>query len=73
MDTRLVQSPADIGAMVMRRRRDAGLSQMDLAGIAGTGNRFISELERGKGTVQLDCVLRVLDQLGLDVVIRERG
>jgi hypothetical protein len=36
------------------------------------GIRFLSELENGKGTVQFDKVMQVLDLLGLDVVILER-
>lgn len=50
----------------MRRARKAhGLTQFQLAGLAGTGLRFVSELERGKQSVALDKVLAVLAALGL--------
>ena len=38
-----------------------------LAGVANTGTRFISDLENGKPTVQLEKAIRVLEALGLGV------
>jgi HTH-type transcriptional regulator/antitoxin HipB len=58
-------SPRCIGAAVRQARRAHGLTQTQLAGLAGTGLRFISELERGKPTVALDKTLAVLAVLGL--------
>ncbi len=54
-----------IGTAVRQARRTHGLTQTQLAGLAGTGLRFISELERGKPTVALDKTLAVLAVLGL--------
>jgi len=42
---------------------------MQLAGLAGTGIRFVSDLENGKGTVQLQKVLAVLQTLGLGMFV----
>ncbi|MCK0713621.1 hypothetical protein ACFO0U_06105 [Chromohalobacter sarecensis] len=47
--------------------------QIDLAGLAGTGNRFIVDLERGKPTLQLQKVLDVLDLMGLEVIVQRKG
>lgn len=58
-------SLASIGAAVRQSRRSHGLTQTQLAGLAGTGLRFISELERGKPSVALDKTLAVLAVLGL--------
>lgn len=58
-----------IGATVRQARRAHGLTQTQLAGLAGTGLRFISELERGKPNVALDKTLAVLAVLGLRVQI----
>ena len=52
---------------VRRRRKEAGLSQTDLALHAGVGRRFVSELEGGKTSVQLDKVLAVLAVFGLSL------
>jgi|GEM_PF-564599 len=45
------------------------ITQTELAGLSGTGLRFISELERGKPTVELIKVLAVLSSLGLRIQI----
>lgn len=58
-----------IGATVRQARHSHGLTQTQLAGLAGTGLRFISELERGKPTVALDKTLAVLAVLGLSFKI----
>ena len=57
-------TPAEIGGIVRAARRAQGLRQDQLAGAAGVGVRFLSELERGKPTVRLEKVLAVLDALG---------
>ena len=62
-------SPAEIGRIVRAARRAQGLRQDQLAGAAGVGVRFLSELERGKTTVRLAKVLAVLDALGCSVRI----
>ena len=57
-------TPAEIGHVVRAARRAQGLRQDQLAGAAGVGVRFLSELERGKPTVRLEKMLAVLDALG---------
>ena len=62
-------TPAEIGHIVRAARRAQGLRQNQLAGAAGVGVRFLSELERGKPTVRLEKVLAVLDALGCRMLI----
>lgn len=62
-------TPASIGTAIRQARRRHGLTQTQLAGLAGTGLRFISELERGKPSVALDKTLAVLAVLGLRIHI----
>ena len=69
----IVRSAADLGELVRRRRHTLALKQVDVAGLGGTGNRFVIELERGKPTVQLQKVLDVLNLLGLEVVVRPKA
>lgn len=64
--------PADLGQAVRQLRKAQGLTQAGLADWAGTGERFVVELERGKPTVQLDKVLKVLDALGARLGVLER-
>jgi hypothetical protein len=49
------------------------MTQADILGLANTGNRFIVELENGKPTVQFQKVLDVLDALGLELAIQQKG
>ncbi|MYG81078.1 MAG: helix-turn-helix transcriptional regulator [Gemmatimonadetes bacterium] len=62
-------TPAHIGRIVRAARKSQGLRQDQLAGAAGVGVRFLSELEGGKTTVQLGKALRVLRALGCSVRI----
>jgi len=55
------------------KRKLDGLTQADLAGYCGVGQRFVGELERGKPTVRLDKTLQVLEGLGLELIITRRG
>jgi len=68
-----MSTPSDIGLAIRRARKEMGLRQDELAAAAGVGLRFLVELERGKPTVQLDRALRVLQAIGLDLQIVDRG
>ena len=59
----------EIGRLVQAERKRQGVTQLQLAGIAGTGIRFISDLENGKGTIQVQKLLKVIQTLGLGVFI----
>lgn len=63
-----------VGTFVRARRRARGLTQRELAELAEVGTRFVSELERGKATLRLDHVDRVLAVFGkrLGVIDRPR-
>lgn len=67
-----IADPATLGALV-RAVRKARAGQAEAAGLLGVGTRFLGDLERGKATVRLGLVLRVLDRLGLEVWIAPRG
>ena len=62
-----IKNAGDLGRVVRKARKAQKLSQNDLAGMAGTGRRFIVDLEKGKETAQLGKVLRVLATLGVSV------
>lgn len=56
---------SSFGAFVRERRRANRLTQRQLAELAGVGVRVISELERGKPTLRLDVLDRVLAVFGM--------
>lgn len=64
---------SDLGAILAQRRKSQGLTQADLAGLAQLGTRFISDLENGKGTIQMDKALSICTLLGLQIVVCEKG
>ena len=63
------QSAAEIGKLVQSERKRQGITQLQLAGLAGTGIRLISDIENGKETVQVQKLLKVLHTLGLGLFV----
>lgn len=55
------------GEGLRSRRKVLGYTQNDLASMIGTNRRFISELERGKGTSYLGAALAAAEALGLNI------
>ena len=68
-----LHTPAALGARIRQARKTLRLTQTELAEIAGTGQRFISELERGKASARLGLTMHVLQLLGIDLQARMRG
>ncbi len=55
-------------AMVIRNhRKSAGLSQRRLAEIAGIGKTAVFDIEKGKETIQLDTLRKILKVLNIKV------
>ena len=61
-----------IGTKIRSIRKAQGISQETLAGLAGTGQRYISELERGKETARIREMLKVLEALGAGLYIADQ-
>ncbi|OFN44851.1 hypothetical protein HMPREF2559_07875 [Corynebacterium sp. HMSC072G08] len=62
-----------IGDIARERRREGGLTQRHVARRARVSERFVRDLETGKGTVQLDKALAVLAAIGLHVRVETAG
>lgn len=67
-----LQTPHQLGQLIRQRRRELGLTQTQVAEVANTNLRFVSELERGKPTARLENVMRVLEALGIELEARLR-
>lgn len=72
MNSTQISDSEALGGLIRQRRRELGLTQTELADVAKTTLRFISELEGGKPTAQLDGVLRTLAALGIELEARPR-
>lgn len=57
----------DIAKMVHYFRKQSGLSQQKLAQLAGVGKTAVFDIEKGKSTMQLDTLLKVLDILNIQI------
>lgn len=65
-----VRSVHELGKLIREVRKSQDMTQEDVTGLAGFGNRFIIDLEHGKETVQMQKVIDILGLLGLELVVR---
>ena len=61
-----------LAAEVRSRAGRLGLTQQDLADMAGVSERFVRFVEQGKPSVQLDSLTAVLETLGLELRLATR-
>lgn len=64
-----IYTPASLGDGIRHYRTSAGLTQSQLAEMAGLQRSYLSELESGKETEQLKRIFRVLRQLGVRMTL----
>lgn len=61
-----------IGSLVKSTRNSLCITQKKLALASGIGLRFISELEAGKPSCEIDKVLMILHTLGIEVILESK-
>ena len=67
-----IHSTEDLGTALKHRRKKQKMTQSDLVALAGTGVRYIVDLEKGKATARIGPALKLIEWLGLEVTIREK-
>jgi transcriptional regulator with XRE-family HTH domain len=60
-----ITTVAELGILLRATRKSQGVRLDDAAGSAGVGPVFAGDVERGKETVQLGLVLKLLEEAGL--------
>lgn len=55
----------ELGMTISQARKRLKVTQKDVALAAGTGVRFISDLENGKPTCHIERVIKVIRVLGM--------
>ncbi len=60
-------SSDDIAQTVHFYRKQSGLSQQQLAQLAGVGKTVIFDIEKGKTTIRMDTLVKVLDVLNIQL------
>lgn len=61
----------DIGNLVKKTRKKQELTQVQLAQLSNVGVRFLSDLENGKPTCEVEKTLKVLSNLGIKLMVQE--
>jgi y4mF family transcriptional regulator len=60
----------DLTSIVRQNRRLSGLSQIQLAKLAGVGKTVIFDIEHGKESVQFDTLKKVLAVLNINLILQ---
>ena len=64
-----IQEAPGIGAVVRYHRRRSGLSQSELAALAGIGKTSVFDIENGKQTVRLATLMAALRALNIALTL----
>ena len=62
-----------LGAAIRARRKELEYTQAYRAEFTGLSVTFISDVERGKPTAEIEKVIRLINILGMDITIEKRG
>lgn len=62
-----------LGIEIRKRRKELQYTQAYVAEFTGLSVTFISDVENGKPTVELEKTLELIHILGLDVNVEKRG
>ena len=68
-----ITSTMEFGRTIRNKRKKLGYTQAQLSEYTGFSTSFISDLENGKETAELGKALFLLQLLGLDLSINNRG
>lgn len=58
---------SEIAKTIRYYRKQSGFSQLELAKLAGIGKTAVFDLEKGKETVQLNTLLKILNVLNIQI------
>lgn len=61
--------PQTLATIIKQHRKAAGLSQLQLAEMAGVGKTVVFDIEKGKETIQLDTLRKILRILNIKVML----
>lgn len=62
-----ISNARELGLLIRAARKNHKIRIDDVAGSAGVGPVFVREVERGKETVQLGRVMKLLNELGIEL------
>jgi HTH-type transcriptional regulator/antitoxin HipB len=59
-----------LGNLIRKNRKNAGLSQIELAQLAGIGKTAVFDIEKGKESIKLKTLLAILTVLNIEIIIK---
>jgi DNA-binding XRE family transcriptional regulator len=62
-----IESTSSVGKVVQFHRKKAGLSRIALADIAGVGKTVVYDIEKGKETMRLKTLIKILAALNITI------
>ncbi len=68
----MITNAAQFGEMLRKRRKQLHYTQGFLSEFSGLSVSFISDLERGKKTAELEKAIYLAGLLGMDIQLTER-
>lgn len=68
-----ITEPADLGKAIKDRRKQLGYTQLFVSEQTGLSVSFISDIENGKNTAEIGKTLKLVNLLGMDMLINKRG
>lgn len=66
-----IYSPESLGAAIRHYRKQAGLTQEQLADLANIHRTYLTELEQGRHADQLRRLIIILKQLGIRMTLQK--
>ena len=62
-----------LGAAIRARRKGLNYTQVFIADFTGLSASFISDVERGKPTAEIEKIILLVNILGMDLLVEKRG
>ncbi len=62
--------PKKLARIIRKHRKSAKISQLQLAEMAGVGKTVVFDIEKGKETIKLNTLRKILKVLNINVVLR---
>lgn len=62
--------PRILATIIKFHRKKSGLSQLELAKLAGVGKTVVFDLEHAKATVQLNILFKIMETLNISIILQ---
>ena len=67
-----INNTKTLGETIRARRKELHYTQAYLADFTGLSVTFISDVERGKTTAEIEKIIRLINVLGLNLLVEKR-